>query len=133
MRHVCLLGLFLILSGTAVAQYSVGGMVRTETGNGIPRASVQVLNSNQATSTDDQGNFRLEHLSAGTHMIRVSAVGYAAENHTISVHGDATLDIQLAGVETRLDEVVATAQKMESDPHDIPASLSVVGAQQIEQ
>jgi Outer membrane receptor proteins, mostly Fe transport len=133
MRHVCLLGLFLILSGTAVAQYSVGGMVRTETGNGIPRASVQVLNSNQATSTDDQGNFRLEHLSAGTHMIRVSAVGYAAENHTISVHGDATLDIQLAGVETRLDEVVATAQKMESDPHDIPASLSVVGARQIEQ
>ncbi len=133
MHRFCLLGLFLMLSGIAVAQYSVGGKVSAEDGGGIPAASVQVLNSNRATSTDDQGNFLLEHLPGGTHTVRVSALGYASENHTVVVQGNVSLDIQLAGAENRLDEVVATAQKMESDPHDIPASLSVVGGRQIEQ
>src|SRR3546814_3320027 len=41
--------------------------------------------------------------------------------------------MQLNSIENRLDEAVVTAQKMESDPHDIPASLSVVGSKAIEQ
>jgi len=133
MRHFCLLGLFCVLSGAVMAQYSVGGQVRAEDGSGIPRASVQILNSNLAVSTDEQGNFLLEHVPAGTQVIRFSTLGYATENRTVSVQGNVTMTIQLTGVENRLDEAVATAQKMENDPHDIAASLSVIGARQVEQ
>ncbi len=124
---------FLAVSPAALAQYSVGGTVLSGGNNGIPKASVQLLNSNLATSTDEQGKFVLDRVPSGTHVIRVSALGYATENHTVVINGNLTLDFQLVGVENRLDEAVVTAQKMESDPHDIPASLSVVGTKQVEQ
>ncbi|HWL00362.1 MAG TPA: carboxypeptidase-like regulatory domain-containing protein, partial [Parapedobacter sp.] len=116
-----------------MAQYSIGGNVLTIENNGIPKASVQLLNSNSATSTDDRGHFMLGEVPAGTLTIRVSALGYATENHTVFVDGNVNLDFQLTAIENRLDEAVVTAQKMESDPHDIPASLSVVSAKQVEQ
>ena len=132
--RLCLICLSLLISAAATAQYSVGGkVVSAADGSGISRASVQVLNSNLALSTDDQGGFLLEHVPAGTHVVRVSAVGFAAENYTVAVNGNVTLDIRLSSVENRLDEAVATAQKMESDPHEVGASLSVVGGRQVEQ
>ena len=121
------------VSSVAMAQYSIGGNVLTIENNGIPKASVQLLNSNSATSTDEGGHFMLGEVPAGTHTICVSALGYATENHTVLVDGNVNLDVQLTAIENRLDEAVVTAQKMESDPHDIPASLSVVGAKQVEQ
>src|SRR3546814_20441610 len=75
----------------------------------------------------------LGQVPAGSDVIRVSAVGFAAENYTAVVEGNLTIDMQLNSIENRLDEAVVTAQKMESDPHDIPASLSVVGSKAIEQ
>ena len=125
--------MFLAISPSAIAQYSISGKVLSSASSGIPKASVQLLNSNLATSTDDQGNFVLDRVSSGTHVVRVSALGYATENHTVVVNGNISLDFQLGDVENRLDEAVVTAQKIESDPHDIPASLSVVGAKQVEQ
>ena len=132
--HGCLLfQFFLGLSAMAVAQHTVSGKVTEGGSHGLPKASVQLLNSNLATSTDEQGNFVLGRVPAGTHIIRVSALGYATENHAVTVSGDMTLDISLTGIENRLDEAVVTAQKMENDPHDIPASLSVVSAKEVEQ
>src|SRR3546814_10187958 len=59
----------------------------------------------------------LGEVPAGSHVIRVSAVGFAAENYTAVVEGNLTIDMQLNSIENRLDEAVVTAQKMESDPH----------------
>ncbi len=131
--HGYLLVACLTLFSVANAQYSIRGKVVSDRESGIPKASIQLLNSNLATSTDAQGGFVLERVPAGTHVVRVSALGYAVENHTVTVNENVTLDIRLIGVENRLDEAIVTAHKMESDPHNIPASLSVVGGQQVEQ
>lgn len=127
--------LFLVLLSvsTAMAQHTVTGSIKASDGAGIPKASIQVLNSNLATSTDEQGNFKLERVAAGHQIIRVSALGYATENHRVTVAGNTDLAIALTGIENRLDEALVTAHKMESDPHDIPASLSVIGANEVEQ
>lgn len=122
----------LSLSYAATAQYAIKGRITADSG-GIPRASVQLLNSNLAASTDENGDFALEGVPSGRHLLRVSALGYAAENRTVTVNGDVIVDIQLTSVENRLDEAIVTAHKMEHDPHDIPASLSVVGAKEVEQ
>ncbi|MGV3764047.1 TonB-dependent receptor [Parapedobacter sp.] len=132
-------GVFLVIvcvavaTTTALAQYRINGRVLSSNNRGLPGASIQVLNSNLATATDEQGNFVLQQVPSGNHIIRVSALGHATENHTLLVDGDLTIDIQLGSIENRLDEAVVTAQKMESDPHDIPASLSVVGSKAVEQ
>ena len=134
LRNVCLAIVCVVMATTsALAQYTVSGKVLSSNNRGLPGASIQVLNSNLATATDDQGNFVLGEVPAGSHVIRVSAVGFAAENYTAVVEGNLTIDMQLNSIENRLDEAVVTAQKMESDPHDIPASLSVVGSKAIEQ
>ncbi len=117
----------------AMAQEAVTGKVTASDGTGIPKASVQVLNSNLATSTDEQGNFRLERVAGGRQVIRVSALGYATENRRVAVDGPTSLTIALAGAAYRLDEALVTAQKVESDPHDVAASLSVIGAKEVEQ
>ncbi len=126
---VCFIG----VTASAMAQHVVSGKVLSPDNQGLPRASIQVLNSNRATATDEGGNFMLEHIPPGSHVLRVSAVGYATENYRVIVAGNLSVDIQLNSVENRLDEAVVTAQKMESDPHDIPASLSVVGGEAVEQ
>src|SRR5690606_13083154 len=123
----------MVAANSALAQYTVSGRVLAPDNTGLASASIQVLNSNLATATDEQGNFALAQVPAGNHVIRVSAVGFATENYTAIVEGNLTVDIQLNGVENRLDEAVVTAHKMESDPHDIPASLSVVNSKAIEQ
>ncbi|MGK6351945.1 TonB-dependent receptor [Parapedobacter sp. DT-150] len=133
MLRYCLFLTLSILSTAAIAQSSISGKVSGKENRGIPGASIQLLNATLATSTDEQGNFTLERVSPGTHILRVSALGYATENRRVVVNGDLTLNIELSGVENRLDEAVVTAQKTESDPHDIPASLSVVGSKSVEQ
>ena len=125
--------LAVVVSSSAMAQYTISGNVVSTENSGVVNASVQLLNTNLATATDGQGVFVLSNVSAGTHVVRVSALGYAAENFTVVVDGDVHVDVQLTAAETRLDEAVVTAQKMESDPHDVAASLSVVDAKQVEQ
>jgi len=133
MRYFFILCVSLMLSAAAMAQHAIVGKVISEKGGGIPKASVQLLNSNLATFTDEQGNFRIDRVPQGLHTVRVSALGYATENRVVSVQADVSLDIQLISVENRLDEAVVTAQKMESDPHDIAASLSVINSREVEQ
>lgn len=124
---------FMMVTTSALAQYAVSGKVLAPDNRGLPGASIQVLNSNLATATDEQGNFVLGHVPSGNHVLRVSAVGYATENYRVIVENDLSIDVQLNSVENRLDEAVVTAQKMESDPHDVPASLSVIGSKAVEQ
>ena len=134
LRGVCLVIVCVLMATTSAwAQYTVSGKVLSSDNRGVSGASIQVLNSNRATATDEQGNFLLEQVPAGTHVIRVSAIGFATENYPAIVEGNLTMDMQLNSVANRLDEAVVTAQKMESDPHDVPASLSVIGSKAVEQ
>ncbi len=136
-NSICIFFLLIILfsrSATAVAQYStLVGKVSDANFAAIPKASVQFLNSNLATSTDEMGNFSFQRIPHGTYTIRISALGYATENRTVLVNQDMEMAIQLSHVSHRLEEAVVTAQKVEGDPNNIPVSLSVVSAKDVEQ
>src|SRR3546814_3502821 len=120
LRSVCLAIVCVVMATTsALAQYTVSGKVLSSDNRGLPGASIQVLNSNLATATDDQGNFVLGEVPAGSHVIRVSAVGFAAENYTAVVEGNLTIDMPLNSIENRLDEAAVTARKMERDTNAI--------------
>ncbi|SFB79236.1 iron complex outermembrane recepter protein [Parapedobacter composti] len=120
-------------STAALAQSVVRGNIQTENATAVQSATIQVLNSNRVANTDEGGYFIIQGIPNGIHTIRISALGYATENRKLSVQGDTTITVSLAPVSTRLDEAVVTARKMENDPHDVPASLSVVTARAVEQ
>lgn len=125
--------LFLVSSIPVSAQYVIRGKVFSEYGEELEKVSVRLLNSNSATLTNEFGSFIFGYVNSGEQTLRISRIGYATENYSLQLSGDTTLYIQMKESKNRLDEALVTAQKRESDPYDIPASVSVIHAKEVEQ
>lgn len=127
-----LLGLCMFTANSVFAQSKLSGKVVDSEGEPVQHASVRLLNANNDGVTVEDGAFFLNDVSNGYQTLRVSALGYATANSRLLVKRDTAIAVVLSPVSTRLDEAVVTAQKLESDPQNIPASLAVVDAKQVE-
>lgn len=122
----------LVVSNQVSAQHLIRGQVADPEGKGVEKVNVRLLNTNAATSTDKDGRFMLKHVDNDRHTIRITAVGYATVNYPVHVYGDTTIRIQIEERRNRLDEAIVTAEKKESTPQDIPASISVITSDDVE-
>ena len=116
-RDVCAVALAALLLGAVrggAAQQGTGaitGRVTDKaTGAGVPGAKVFVLNTTRATSTNAQGRYSLAAVPAGSHLVRVSTIGYAVQTQSINVaeSATATLDFGLSPAAVSLDVVTVT-------------------------
>jgi TonB-linked SusC/RagA family outer membrane protein len=101
----------LLTAGPAAAQTgTVEGRVAAVGGNPIVGAQVSVVGTNLGTRTSDDGRFVLMNLAAGSHQIRVTAIGYKAAVLRVSVNAGAvaTVSAELTPSVLQLDEVVVT-------------------------
>ena len=90
MKSPFLLMLSLLLPVIAAAQSSVSGTVTdADTGEPLPSATVVVAGSDSGTVTDNDGNYVLDGLAAGTYTISVTFVGYDEATRIITLRGDA--------------------------------------------
>ncbi|GHB64891.1 TonB-dependent receptor [Persicitalea jodogahamensis] len=92
----------------------------------IPGVTVQVLNSNLGTTTDENGVFRLSLATGTTHKILVSSIGFSSK--TLIVDGpsaDLAISLQPALIQLN-DQVVVTAQRYETRAFDRPEAVTVV-------
>jgi TonB-dependent SusC/RagA subfamily outer membrane receptor len=109
------LALLVTLPSRAWAQQQPGSIVGriTVRGTDQPLSDVQVLVAGTAvrTRTNEDGRFRLASVAAGSAVLRVVRLGYAAQSRTITVAGgeSATADFALAPVALTLDQMVITA------------------------
>lgn len=104
LRYRLLLCFLLILSPTALhAQGVISGIVQ-ETGKGevIIGANVIVVGLGHGAATNRYGFFAISGIPAGTHELRVSAVGYATKSIRVTVNDNAPVPRQLI----ELDEAV---------------------------
>lgn len=123
--------LFTFLIYSALAQ-SITGTVKSETGEGIASANIQVLNSPKGAVSDKSGNFAI-NLSNGNYQIAVSALGYATQLQSVTVDGiNVALDIILIESSQELNEVVVTAQKSEANALRTPIAVTSLSAKKIE-
>src|SRR5919198_1555309 len=96
------LALLVTLPSRAWAQQQPGSIVGRITVRGAdqPLSDVQVLVAGTAarTRTNEDGRFRLPSVAAGSVVLRVVRLGYAAQSRTITVTGgeSATADFALA-------------------------------------
>lgn len=107
---------------------TVSGRITDESGKAIASASVSVRGTNIGTTTDADGNFKL-NVPANANTLVVSSVGYA-ENQ-IAIGGKTTVSLQLKPEGRDMDEVVVVAygtQKKES----LTGSIATIGAKQLE-
>jgi len=104
-----LAGLFLLLSGTLIAQTKVSGVVVDDTNTSIPYANVYFKGTSEGVITDENGKFYLESQNTFTEVI-VSFVGFAPKE--VKLTGAVTYNLSVKLTEAKeLKEVVLYAGK----------------------
>ncbi len=123
---------FCLLSNQLFAQI-IKGTVKNQAGELVPFANISVLNSPVKTVGDKAGTFSL-NLSKGKYQLRFSAVGYANKVQNIDVANNTlSVDVTLSDNNQSLDEVVITADKIETDLQKTPLAVTSLSAKQLEE
>ncbi|SDL92574.1 TonB-dependent receptor [Catalinimonas alkaloidigena] len=112
-----LLTLFLLLAGTLPLWAQTGalsGRVTDELGLAMPGATLLVTDLQRGTATNNQGEFTLVNLPAGTHTVRLSYIGYAPTETFVTIAEGTTTQLNLSlepGV-TQGQEVVVLGDRL---------------------
>lgn len=86
-----------------------GTVTDAATGEPLPGVNVVVVETNQGSASDEDGNFEIEGIQPGTYTLAASFVGFATATQAVEVASGATTTVNFAIVQeaTELDEVVA--------------------------
>lgn len=127
----------LLVAGSSIAQTSsLAGRVSDEDGEALPSATVVIQELSLGTSTRTDGTFRISDILAGTHVVRVSMIGFETQEHRIDLTAGETarLDVRLRSADYHFErDVVVTATRTEQAVATAPASVSVVSGQDLSQ
>ncbi|NML67771.1 carboxypeptidase-like regulatory domain-containing protein [Hymenobacter sp. RP-2-7] len=120
-----LLALLLLLPGWALAQAALSstlsGTVRDSlTQKPLPFASVFLANTTLGATTNEQGEFTLARVPAGSYDLVASFVGYRLAKVAVTVGGPAPQQVALplAPESSQLGEVVVRARRHANRPED---------------
>ena len=86
-----------------------GTVVDAQTGEPLPGVNVVVQGTQQGAATDDQGQYRISEVEAGTYTLQASFVGYVEQTREgiqVRANETTTVNFKLQEAESRLDEVV---------------------------
>lgn len=117
-----------------------GRITNADTGAPIPGARVDLTGPPTGgvitgTLADAQGRYRITNVAPGTYSIAVALIGYEQqliENVRVAAGEVTTLNLTLAPRAVALNPVVVSASRRQERAQEAPASVSVVGARQIE-
>lgn len=121
-----LLLVFFVQIGFA-QQKQVSGVVKTDSGDPIPGASVILVGTNQGTDTDLEGRYTLS-LKKGD-KVRVEYLGY--KSTVVTVSDSNVLNVTLVEDDSMLDEVVVDTYRTVTKPKN-SAAISTVTSKTIE-
>ena len=125
---VPLITLFLFASLITKSQNSTVNGVVTDAGNSRPLtgATIIVQKTNRTVTSDNDGNFKIANLPAGSYTITVSYVGYATKEIAgveVVTNGPTTLNVSLdLSTGNKLNEVIV---KTEARRENVSALLNV--------
>ena len=129
-----IIGLLAVALSIGAYGQNITGTIKSGKGDGIPFASIAVLNSTKGTQANESGNFYLD-LKPGEYSLSISAVGFATKIENISIKGtrEVSLMISLQRRIESLDQVVITAEKKEAELQNTPLAVSVLEAKDLEE
>jgi len=120
MKRYLLVAFTMLASLSIYAQSGdISGKIKDEKGEGIPFATISILQNGVATGkgtqTDFDGNYSLKPLTPGKYDVKFSYVGYTAQIRTgvlVSAEKSTFIDVQLKPSESVLNEVQIIAYKV---------------------
>ena len=108
------------------------GRITDPGGEALPGASIQLKGKSVGTTTDLQGIFSLE-LDYGTHILKISYVGFMTQEITLSVtEANVEASIILRPDMLQMDEVIVSANFNEKSKLESSVSVSTLNASEIE-
>ncbi len=111
----------------AKAQSSISGVVKDETGGGLPGVTVKIKGTNTITLTDVNGGFRISAIK--TDILQFSYIGYQVSEMPV---GDKTvINVTMQPESKSLDEVIVTGYSRQSK-HDVTGAASTISANVIQ-
>ena len=111
----CIMALVLVVSPTSHAAQSLSrlkGVVITMDSTPLRDASVRLMGTDLAASTDIDGRFSIAGVRAGVHLIQIKRIGYASVISRLDFASGETLAVQieLEDLAVQLPEVEVTAE-----------------------
>jgi iron complex outermembrane receptor protein len=100
----------------------------------LPGANVSLQGTTLGSATDVNGFYQITGVTPGEYILVAQFISKATQRRKVTVTaGEKTArDFSLAEQALSLESVVITATRYEKDLKDVPASISLVGAQDIE-
>ena len=115
------ISILILLSSAMSAQETISGTITDENGVPLPGATIVVVETNDGTTTDFDGNYSINASEGQT--ILLSYVGY--ETLTLKVSDDSNFDISLKQ-SVALDEIVVTALGISREKKSLGYSVTEV-------
>jgi len=127
----------LLLPGLAWAQQGTitGTVTEAETDNPLPGATVQIPDVGTGAATDSDGQYRIAGVPAGEQTLRVTFVGYQAQERTVDVPSGGTVraNFQLRTTEAELDEIVVTGVSVGTETEKLGFDVSKLSEGQLQE
>jgi iron complex outermembrane receptor protein len=102
----------LLLPFLAAAQLSISGKVTDQkTGEGLPGATVSLVNQTVNIVTDINGKYRIDKLKSGNYTLKVSYIGYQTTTQNIVLNADVVSDFALMRSTLFTEEITVSATR----------------------
>lgn len=120
MKRVLTILIFLAALSLHAQKSSIVGQIIDENGGAFPFASVVIEGTSIGTISDNQGNYTLQGLEAGTYTVEFSYLGYEPQFHQVSLRANETytLNISFVPLDKNLQEVEIIGRKARSYKND---------------
>jgi len=122
---VCLLTLFVILTGAQLFAQKVTGVVVDESNTPIPGANVVVKGTTNGVTTNNDGSYSITPSNALKDVLTFSFIGF--ETNEVKVNGQKVINVQLKTGTLEVEEVVAIGYGV-IKKRDLTGSVSSVKA-----
>lgn len=133
MNYKIFLLALLCFSGKFAFAQTIEGTIKSQSGEGISFASIRVLNTNVGATSDKNGHYMLK-ISEGTYQVAVSAIGFAGQSSIVALVNDkpVQLDFTLNEANAQLNEVIVSADKVETQLQKTPLAVTALTVKEIE-
>lgn len=124
--------IFLTINIALIAQGTLSGNVKNSDGVAL-RAHVVLPNLNKSTDADENGNYSLKGIPAGSHLVTFFKNGYEGESSTAVVtnNNNTTLDVIMNVFSRQTNEVVVTGVTNPKSTLESSISISSLKAKDI--
>ncbi len=111
--------------------YHISGKVTDERGEPLPGAQIVLPVLNTGTTSNQSGEYQLQHIPAGRYQLICSFIGYATEEFKIELQQNLSLDIQMKKTILSMPAINVTASAVPTDVLTSNRTLSVLSSEDL--